>query len=268
MVHRAGRREERLPAPGLVPIMAPVHPDRNPSMPPAVVIPTYNEADNIGPLLDQLLALPEGLSVVVVDDDSPDGTARLVEQRAQGGRVVLVQRPAKLGLGTAHLAGFARARQLGFDPVLTMDADFSHHPRDVPALLRAAEHADLVIGSRYVPGGGTRNCPLGRRLLSRTANRVARTALGLRAADATAGFRCYRLALVERLLGMHIAANGYSFLVEVLFRTQRLGCTVAEVPILFADREHGVSKISKQEVWRAMATVLRLARQRASRRGH
>lgn len=229
----------------------------------AIVIPTYNEADNIGPLLDQLLALPERTSVVVVDDNSPDGTAERVANRNDEGRVILLRRPAKLGLGGAHLAGFERAVAEGFDPILSMDADFSHHPREVPALLRLSREFDIVIGSRYAPGGGTRNCSVGRRLLSRTANGVARNALGLRAADCTAGFRCYRRAVVEELLGMRIVANGYSFLVEVLFRAQRLGFTIAEVPILFADRARGTSKISRQEIWRAIATVLRLAAQRA-----
>jgi dolichol-phosphate mannosyltransferase len=199
---------------------------------------------------------------VAVDDNSPDGTAEIVANRADERRVVLLRRPAKLGLGSAHLAGFERAVSGGFDPILSMDADFSHHPRDVPALLRLSREHDVVIGSRYVPGGGTRNCSLGRRVLSRTANEVARHALGLRAADCTAGFRCYRRAVVESLLDMHIVANGYSFLVEVLFRAQRLGYTVAEVPILFVDRALGTSKISKQEVWRAVATVFRLTAQR------
>jgi len=228
-------------------------------MRPAVVIPTYNEADNIGQLIEQLLALPQNLHVVVVDDSSPDGTGDIVEGLGSTGRVSLVRRPAKLGLGTAHLAGFAEAAREGFDPILTMDADFSHHPLEVPEMLRLSHGFDIVIGSRYVPGGGTRNCTLARRVLSRIANQVARTVLSLRATDCTAGFRCYRKTVVDNLLRAPIVANGYSFLVEVLYQAQRQGCSVGEVPILFEDRRFGTSKISRQEVFRAAATVIRLA---------
>src|SRR5512134_3130879 len=234
-------------------------------MRPAVVIPTYNEADNIGQLIEQLLALPQGLHVVVVDDNSPDGTGDIVRRLGSSGRVSLVSRPAKLGLGTAHLAGFEVAIREGFDPILTMDADFSHHPLEVPAMLHLSHGFDVVIGSRYVPGGGTRSCTLARRVLSRIANQVARTLLSLRATDCTAGFRCYRRPVVERLLRAPIAANGYSFLVEVLFQAQRQGCSVGEVPILFEDRRFGTSKISRQEIFRAAATVFRLAFLRARR---
>jgi glycosyltransferase involved in cell wall biosynthesis len=232
-------------------------------MRPAVVIPTYDEAENIARLLGGIRALPGDVRAIVVDDNSPDGTGELVARIAAGDPgVQLLRRPAKLGLGTAHLAGFRAAWDAGFDPVLTMDADFSHDPAQIPDLLAVSAEADLVIGSRYVPGGGTRNCPLGRRLLSRTANAVARAALGLAAADCTAGFRCYRRAVIEVLLATPIAANGYSFLVEVLARVQRHGFRVREVPILFVDRRFGVSKISKNEIARAAATVWRLFRQR------
>jgi dolichol-phosphate mannosyltransferase len=232
-------------------------------MPPAVIVPTYNEADNIARLLAAIRALPGDVHAIVVDDSSPDGTGeRVAEIAARDAGVRLLRRPAKLGLGTAHMAGFRSAWDAGFDPVLTMDADFSHDPAQIPDLLARSAEADLVIGSRYVPGGGTRDCPLGRRVLSRTANRVARTALGLTAADCTAGFRCYRRAVLELLLATPIVANGYSFLVEVLVRVQGHGFRVREVPILFVDRRFGVSKISRSEILRAAATVWRLFRAR------
>lgn len=237
-----------------------------PAMPPAVIVPTYDEADNIARLVAAVRALPGDVHAIVVDDASPDGTGDIVDAIARRDPGVrLLRRPAKLGLGTAHLAGFRLALDAGFDPVLTMDADFSHDPARIPDLLARAAEADLVIGSRYVAGGGTRDCPLGRRLLSRTANRVARTALGLAAADCTAGFRCYRRPVVEMLLDTPIVANGYSFLVEVLVRVQDRGFRVSEVPILFLDRRFGVSKISRHEILRAAATVWRLFRARAAR---
>jgi dolichol-phosphate mannosyltransferase len=235
-------------------------------MPAVVIVPTYNEADNVANLIDCILALPHGLHVIVVDDNSPDGTGDLVDALAKlDRRVVLLRRPAKLGLGSAHLAGFQAAWDRGFDPILTMDADFSHHPSYIPQLLASSDHADLVIGSRYTPGGGTRRCTLFRRALSRLANGLACAALGLRATDCTAGFRCYRRALVGHLLQTPIAANGYSFLIEVLYRVQRHGFGVSEVPILFEDRRFGISKISKHEIYKAGATVLRLLVSRARR---
>jgi dolichol-phosphate mannosyltransferase len=235
-------------------------------MRPAVVIPTYDEAGNIARLLDRIRSLPGDVHAIVVDDNSPDGTGDLVARIAAADPGVhLLRRPAKLGLGTAHLAGFQAAWDGGYDPVLTMDADFSHDPDRIPDLIARSADADLVIGSRYVEGGGTRDCPLGRRLLSRTANAVARAALGLAAADCTAGFRCYRRAVLEVLLGTPIVANGYSFLVEVLVRVQGHGFRVREVPILFVDRRFGISKISKSEILRAAATVWRLFRARIRR---
>lgn len=232
----------------------------------AVVIPTYDEAGNIARLLEGIRALPGDVHAIVVDDNSPDGTGDVVARIAAADPGVhLLRRPAKLGLGTAHLAGFRAAWDAGFDPVLTMDADFSHDPARIPDLVARSADADLVIGSRYVEGGGTRDCPLGRRLLSRTANAVARAALGLAAADCTAGFRCYRRAVLEVLLATPIVANGYSFLVEVLVRVQGHGFRVKEVPILFVDRRFGTSKISKSEILRAAATVWRLFRARIRR---
>jgi len=231
-------------------------------MRPTVIVPTYNERENIESLARQLLALPVDLQVVIVDDNSPDGTGALADglAAAHPGRVSVVHRAGKLGLGTAYVAGFRRALADGADWVLTMDADFSHHPRYVPALLERAEAgSDLVIGSRYVRGGGTRGCTVPRILLSWGANAFARAMLGLRAHDATAGFRCYRREVLTSVDPASIRSSGYSFLIEMLYRAQRRGWRIAEVPIVFDNRRLGQSKISRSEIVRALQTVLRLA---------
>ncbi|MBI3761149.1 MAG: polyprenol monophosphomannose synthase, partial [Chloroflexi bacterium] len=167
----------------------------------AVIVPTYNEADNLPQLAAELLNLPCDLSVIVVDDASPDGTGVLADSLAteHPGRVCVVHRAGKLGLGTAYIAGFRRAVELGADRVMTMDADFSHHPRYIPDIIALSQSCDVVIGSRYVPGGGARNCTLARQLLSQGANTFARTLLGLQAHDTTAGFRLYRREVLESI---------------------------------------------------------------------
>jgi dolichol-phosphate mannosyltransferase len=228
-----------------------------------VVIPTYNERENLEPLAEQVLALSPELCIVVVDDNSPDGTGQLADELAQRRpEIHVVQRPGKLGLGTAYRAGFKYALEAGTDLIMTMDADFSHHPRYIPQLIALTETCDLTIGSRYVDGGGVRNWGLKRRVLSSTANLVARIALGLHAHDCTAGFRCYRREVLERVNPDSILSSGYSFLVEMLFRCQRLGYKVGEVPIIFENRRHGESKISEREIYKAGYTVLRLSLER------
>jgi dolichol-phosphate mannosyltransferase len=227
-----------------------------------VILPTYNERENISDLVTMLLALPTAIRVVVVDDNSPDGTGQAADELAEAhpGSVYALHRPAKLGLGTAYLAGFDFALGQDAARIMTMDADFSHHPRYIPAMVEASENAyDLVIGSRYVPGGGTPDFPLKRRILSFGANSFARLMLGLHARDATAGFRCYRRVVLESLALDSIFSDGYSFLVEMLFLVQRAGFSVGEVPIVFEDRKRGKSKISQQEVTKALYTVARLA---------
>lgn len=232
-----------------------------------VVIPTYNEAENIPLLVSELLALEPPVDVIVVDDNSPDGTGELADTLAveNPGRVDVVHRPSKLGLGTAHIAGFKRALNQGAECVLSMDADFSHHPRYVPAMLAQSQDADLVIGSRYVNRGGTRFCTRKRRALSLGANLFAKIMLGLPARDCTAGFRCYKREVLLSIDVDEIFSDGYSFLIEVLYRTKRQGWSVAEVPIIFEDRRHGVSKISRREIFAAMYTVLRLTTWRIRR---
>ena len=230
-------------------------------MKPVVIVPTYNERDNIDILLDDLLSLPVGLSVINVDDNSPDGTGEAAEAWAARypRRVQVVHRAGKLGLGTAYIAGFKRAFESDFDRVMTMDADFSHHPRYLPSMLDLSRARDLVIGSRYVPGGGTLNCSAKRRALSQGANPFAKVMLGLRAKDCTAGFRCYRREVLQAIDLDSIRSNGYSFLIEMIFYVQRRGFSIGEVPIIFEDRRRGASKISRNEILRALQTVERLS---------
>lgn len=226
-----------------------------------VIVPTYNEADNLDELLTEVLELPVELGVIIVDDHSPDGTGRLADQWAgrYPGRVHVIHRPGKLGLGTAYIAGFRKGlNELRAGRLLTMDADFSHNPRYIPDLIGLSQTRHVVIGSRYAPGGGQRNCTWKRVLLSRGANFVARSLLNLRAKDVTAGFRLYRREVLESIPLDQIFSSGYSFLVEMLFMCQRRGWQIGEVPIIFEDRRKGQTKISRQEVFKAQYTVLRL----------
>ena len=226
-----------------------------------VCIPTYNEAGNIGALVDQVhQALPDA-DILVVDDGSPDGTGDLVRERMlKDPRLTVMSRPGKLGLGTAYMAGFAYGLQHEYSCVTTMDADFSHPPDRLPALVMAVDGgAHLAVGSRYVPGGGIRGWGIGRRLLSASANLVARQLLRLRTHDCTGGFRCYGLRRLQFIVTQPLRSSGYSALIELLTRCERAGLSIVEVPIIFTDRVRGQSKISRQEIFRAMATVLRLA---------
>lgn len=230
-----------------------------------VIVPTYNERENIESLATQLLALPTGVRVIVVDDNSPDGTGEIADRLAakNDGRVQVIHRAGKLGLGTAYIAGFEQALAEGADLICTMDADFSHNPRYIPAMVEKIEQGyDLVIGSRYVPGGGTSGCTFDRKLLSWGANGVARLMLGLHAHDTTAGFRCYRRQVLESIDLDGIKASGYSFLIEMLYRVQRRGWRVGGVPIIFENRRLGASKVSKNEIIKALGTVVRLAKTR------
>jgi dolichol-phosphate mannosyltransferase len=224
-----------------------------------VVIPTYNERENIGELIPRVLEVPR-FRVLVVDDNSPDGTAEIVRDLARGEpRIGLLSRPGKQGLGRAYLAGFRRALDEGAEFICEMDADFSHDPRYLPDLLAAAEtRYDLVLGSRYVRGGGTVNWGLARQLISRGGNVYARAILGLPVSDATGGFRCYRRRVLETLDLGAIQSNGYSFQIEMVYRTRRAGFRVGEVPIIFPDRRVGQSKMSRRIVLEALLTVWRL----------
>lgn len=221
---------------------------------PFVVIAAYNEASNLAVLVPRLLALPGSLRVVVVDDNSPDGSADLLRQMAQesGGRVIPVIRPGKQGYGTAVFAGLGRALEEGADAVVTMDADLSHDPDSVPDLLNAMATDSIAIGSRYCGGIRVLNWHPSRLFLSLFANRYVNTVLGLRLADATSGFRAYRRPAVEYLLKAKIGSRGYAFLVEVIYRLVQGGFVPTEVPIIYSERREGQSKMSKRVIFEAM----------------
>lgn len=224
-----------------------------------IVVPTYNEYDNIAELIEQLLDEPR-FRILVVDDNSPDGTADVV--RAIGRtepRVGLLSRPGKQGLGTAYIAGFRRALAEGAEFIFEMDADFSHDPRYLPALLEAAEgRFDVVLGSRYVPGGATTDWGLGRKIISRGGNIYAGLILGLPVKDATGGYRCYRRQVLEAIDLGAVRSNGYAFQIEMVYRALQAGFRVGEIPIVFPDRRVGRSKMSRRIVAEALLTVWRL----------
>jgi dolichol-phosphate mannosyltransferase len=229
----------------------------------AVIIPTYNESDNIVTLVEEILGLRAVAHIIIVDDNSPDGTGQIADELVRHHQEVhVIHRLGKLGLGTAYIAGFKFALTLPTECIVTMDADFSHHPRYIPSLIAQTRVYDLSIGSRYVDGGGAANCDLWRRFLSTLGNTVARLILGLKASDCTAGFRCYRRQVLEAIDLDSIFSSGYSFLVEMLYRCQQLGYRVGEVPIIFENRRQGASKISRSEILKAAYTVLRLGWER------
>jgi dolichol-phosphate mannosyltransferase len=225
-----------------------------------VCLPTYNERENLERIVEALA--DKGVSVLVIDDNSPDGTGELADCLAvEHDHVEVLHRPRKEGLGPAYLAGFRRALAEGAELVLEMDADFSHDPADVPRLIAAAADADLVLGSRYVKGGGIGNWGRVRRLVSSGGSWYARMLLGVPVRDLTCGFRCYRRAVLETLDLEAIASQGYVFQIESTYRTLRAGFRVVEVPITFVDREHGGSKMTRtivlEAIWKVPALRLR-----------
>jgi dolichol-phosphate mannosyltransferase len=223
-----------------------------------VIVPTYNEADNLEPLLQRLLAAVPSAHVLIVDDNSPDGTGRLADEHAaHEARVHVLHRERKQGLGAAYLAGFAWGLQRGYDVLVEMDADGSHRPEQLPRLLAALPHADLVLGARWVPGGSVVNWPWHRMLLSRGGNAYTRLVLGLPLHDATGGYRAYRASTLRRLDLDGVSSQGYCFQVDLAWRVVRAGCRVTEVPITFVERERGTSKMSgsivREALWRVTA---------------
>lgn len=226
---------------------------------PLIVIPTYDERDNLARIAEAALAaLPEA-HLLVVDDNSPDGTGELADRMAaEDSRIHVLHRPGKQGLGQAYLAGFAWALARDYDRVFEMDADFSHDPKYLRGMLDAAERYDVVVGSRYVPGGGTRGWSLPRRLLSRGGSLYARTILGVPVHDMTGGFVCYRRSALEALDLDQVTATGFVFQIELKYRAHRAGLSILELAIVFPDREVGESKMHAGIAVEAVTQVWRL----------
>lgn len=224
-----------------------------------VVIPTYNERDNLETVVSAVLALPQGFHVLVVDDGSPDGTGEIADRLAAGdARVHVVHRRAKEGIGPAYVAGFGRALAWGADRILQMDADLSHDPTDLPRLLAAAEDADVAIGSRYAGGVRVLDWSARRLLLSLGASYYVRLVLGMPVFDPTGGFKCWRREVLESIDLSRLHSRGYSFQIEMTYRAWREGYRVAEIPIVFAERIHGGSKIHRNIVYEAVYVLWRL----------
>lgn len=225
-----------------------------------IVVPTYNERDNVPGHAAQLLAALPGTDVLFVDDNSPDGTGAILDELAAADpRVHVLHRAGKLGLGTAYVEGFQWGLARGYAYLFEMDADGSHDPRYLPQMLALAEDgADVVVGSRYVPGGGTVNWGLGRKLISRGGSLYARTILGVDVRDLTAGYVCWRREALEAIDLSGITSNGYSFQIEMKYRALQRGLRLVETPIVFADRRVGQSKMSRAIVLEALAKVWRI----------
>ncbi len=227
-----------------------------------VIIPTYNERENIPPLLEKVFSLVTGFHVLIVDDGSPDGTASLVQelQPRYADRLFLLQRSGKLGLGTAYLTGFQWGLEQGYQYLFEMDADFSHDPNDLPRLLEACEKqgADLSVGSRYVKGGGVQNWPFNRIALSKGASLYTRLITGMPIKDPTAGFMCYSRNVLQQLDLHKIRFVGYAFQIEMKYKAWRAGFKIQEVPILFKDRTHGQSKMHRGIIEEGIWGVLKL----------
>jgi dolichol-phosphate mannosyltransferase len=221
-----------------------------------IIVPTYNEKQNIERLISALLEAGPDVNVLVVDDNSPDRTADYVEAIASNNpRVRLIKRPGKMGLGTAYITGFKDALEHGAEIIIQMDADFSHDPRYIADFRDAIEGNDIVIGSRYVKGVNVVNWPMDRLLLSYFANLYTRVVTGLPIHDATSGFKCIRREVLESINLGEIISDGYCFQIEMTFRAWRKGFRVAEIPIVFVERHSGTSKMSKHIIWEAMWKV-------------
>jgi dolichol-phosphate mannosyltransferase len=236
-----------------------------------VIVPTYNEAGTIADVIQRTLASTPAVDLLVVDDSSPDGTGQIAERITAGEqRVRVMHRPVKAGLGLAYLAGFREGLDAGYDAIVEMDADLSHHPEDLPRFLERAGDADLVIGSRYVAGGATENWSPFRRALSRAGTAYAKLLLRLPLADATSGYRLYRRELLEEIRLEEITSQGYAFQIELAWRAWILGFRIVEIPITFTERRDGSSKMSNRIVVEALGRVFAwgLKGRKASSRPH
>jgi dolichol-phosphate mannosyltransferase len=224
-----------------------------------IALATYNERDNLAPLIRAIRAQVPTADVLVLDDNSPDGTGAAADALTQqDAKIHVIHRPGKLGLGTAILTMMRFAMVQDYDLLLTMDADFSHHPRYLRDILMGMDHADVMIGSRYIPGGGVENWPWARRLMSRSTGQLARFLLGLPARDTSGNYRCYRISLLRRANLDNLLSHGYSFQQEILHRCCLAGAKLGETPIIFADRKMGKSKANLKEIVRSLSTLLRL----------
>ncbi len=224
-----------------------------------VTIPTYNEIENIEKLINAIFSVLPETHVLIVDDNSPDGTAKKVdEMKKDNDRIHLIVRPEKNGLGTAYIAGFEYALELGFDVIFEMDADFSHDPNDLPRLLEALEENDLVIGSRYITGVNVVNWPLRRLFLSYGANLYTRIITGLPIKDATGGFKAFRAEALSKIDLTKVKSNGYGFQIEMNYLLWKSGARLKEIPIIFIDRRSGVSKMNKKIIYEAVFLVWKL----------
>jgi dolichol-phosphate mannosyltransferase len=233
-----------------------------PSAAPArilVSLATYNERENLAPLLAEIQKEVPSADLLVIDDNSPDGTGRLADELAAGNpRLHVLHRPGKMGLGTAILAGMLYALEQQYDLFVNMDADFSHHPRYLPALLAGMDHHDVMIGSRYVPGGGSANWPLSRQLMSRSINALVSLLMRIPARDCSGAYRCYRVSKLGEARLDRVRSRGYSFQQEVLYRCRKSGCKIGETPILFENRRAGKSKVNTREALRSIAMIFRI----------
>jgi dolichol-phosphate mannosyltransferase len=236
--------------------MSPPHPTIGRTL---VSLATYNERDNLPRLLDEIHQVLPNADILVIDDNSPDGTGRVADERAAADpRIQILHRAGKLGLGTAIMAGMRHAIDRDYDYLINMDADFSHHPRYLPALADGMNRTDVMIGSRYIPGGGTANWPLARRMMSWGVGSLVRLLLRIPARDTSGAFRCYRVARLRQLDFDAVISRGYSFQQEMLWRCQRVGCRIAETPIFFENRRAGASKVNPHEAVRSIGVLLYL----------
>lgn len=228
-------------------------------MKPIIIIPTYNERENVARLIERIFALAiSNLEVIIVDDNSPDKTADVVEELSRTFPVHLIKRPSKLGIGSAYIAGFKKALALDATHIFEMDADFSHDPDDIPRMLEASSEADLVIGSRKINGGNIIGWGIIRKSMSAGAMWFSRLVLQLKAKDVTAGFRCFRRKVLETLDLDAISSNGYAFQEELLYKTQKKGFTIKEIPVTFVDRQEGKSKLGKKDIIEFFIVMLKL----------
>lgn len=231
-----------------------------------ITLCTYNEYENLPKLIPEIHAVAPDADVLVIDDNSPDETGRLADELAtRDGRIKVLHRSGKLGLGTATVAGFRFAIEQGYDQVLNMDADFSHHPRHLPAIRDCLNRVDVAIGSRYIAGGGVVGWNWRRHFMSRGINFYARRFLGLRTRDNSGSFRCYRVAKLAEIDWSRIRARGYAFQEELLYRCRAVGCSFEETPIVFEDRRFGTSKINWKESVAALWVIFRLGLDRLCR---